>query len=102
MKRFINRALGAFGVKLVRAKIYDQLSLLAGNGQSEKIDELAAKHEMIADRTELDEARKALAIDMTKRMHVVFGSRMYANPDDLGLQIYPLVGMTPEQAGGEI
>jgi hypothetical protein len=59
----------------------------AGNGQSEKIDELAAKHEMIADRTELDEARKALAIDMTKRMHVVFGSRMYANPDDLGLQI---------------
>jgi FkbM family methyltransferase len=96
MKHVINRALrSAFGLTVTKSTSLDAL--------------IADRSALAALRTELDEARKAsdetrkaLSVDMTKRMHVVFGSRMYANPDDLGLQIYPLVGMIPEQAGGEI
>jgi FkbM family methyltransferase len=90
LKDFLNNALRrTFGVELVRSNMRVQL-----------------EHEAKDLRNQLMLARQEVVRSAAERapftMTEVFGSRMYANPDDRGLQIFGLSDVDPATLGGEV
>ena len=75
MKRIANNILARVGLRVVR---------------TEKLAEIIAERAHL--RNEL----------RTRSMQTVFGSRMYANPDDAGFQVYRLAGRSAAEVGGEL